>query len=172
MLVGLVCVLVALTACAATESADPPLPTARPEVLVTPLPGGTDASVERVVDGDTLVLAGGTRVRLIGVDTPETVAPDKPVECFGPQASAATKALLPRGTAVRLVRDREARDRYQRDLAYVYRASDGLFVAGYLVREGFARPLSIKPNVAHRAELARWSDQARAERLGLWGACD
>ena len=68
------------------------------------------------------------RVRLIGIDTPETVDPRKPVQCFGKEASDHTKALLPAGTAVRLERDAEARDRYDRLLAYVYRASDGLFV--------------------------------------------
>lgn len=160
----------ALAACAGSAGA--PLPAARPDVVTSPLPRGDDATIERVVDGDTVVLAGGKRVRLIGVDTPETVAPNKPVECYGKEASAATKALLPTGTPVRLVRDVERQDRYKRDLAYVYRVSDGLFVSGYLVREGFARPLSIKPNVAHRTELARWSAQAKQEGLGLWSACD
>jgi micrococcal nuclease len=160
---------VGLAACGGSTTAA--LPPAPPEVLTSPLPKGTDTSVERVVDGDTLVTAGGTRVRLIGVDTPETVKPDSPVECFGPEASAATKALLHPGTRIRLVPDLEAKDRYGRDLAYVYRSSDGLFVAGYLAREGFARPLSIRPNVAHRADLARWSAAAKAGRLGLWSRC-
>ena len=73
---------------------------------------------------------------MIGVDTPETVKPSSPVECFGPEASAATKALLPAGTPVRLVRDVEAKDRYDRELFYVYRARDGLFVSGDLCRRG------------------------------------
>jgi micrococcal nuclease len=97
--------------------------------------GGDDhpstARVVRVVDGDTIVvsLAGREeRVRYIGVDTPETVKPGAPVECFGKKASARNKALLPPGTEVRLDRDAEERDRYGRLLAYVYRARDGLFV--------------------------------------------
>ena len=164
-------VLVGLLLTGCDSGPDPiALPPASAKVLVSPLPAGTDATVDRVVDGDTLV-ASGRRVRLIGIDTPETVKPDSPVECYGPEASAATKALLPKGTKVRLVRDVEAKDRYDRDLAYVYRASDGLFVAAYLVREGFAKPLSIKPNTAHRAELAALSAGATAAGRGLWSAC-
>ena len=83
------------------------------------------ATVVRAVDGDTLVVTlatGGTEtVRLIGVDTPETVAPRRPVECFGPEAAAALAALVPPGTEVRLSRDVEPRDRYDRLLAYVHR---------------------------------------------------
>jgi micrococcal nuclease len=146
------------------------LPPADPAVLIVPLPVGIDAVVDRVVDGDTLVVSG-RRVRLIGIDTPETVKPDSDVECFGPQASAATKALVPAGTAVRLVTDVERQDRYGRDLAYVYRSRDGLFVAGYLAREGFGRALSIKPNVAQRARIAALADDARAAGRGLWGEC-
>lgn len=146
------------------------LPTASAEVLVSPLPAGQDGTVERVVDGDTLVVAG-RRVRMIGIDTPETVKPDSAVECFGPESSAATKALLPAGTSVRLVPDVEPQDRYGRELAYVYRVEDGLFVAGYLVQEGFAEPLSIRPNVARRTQLARWSAEAKAAGRGLWSAC-
>src|SRR4051794_30500426 len=89
------------------------------------------ATVVRVIDGDTVVLdIGGSEehVRLIGIDTPETKKPDHPVECFGPEASARTTELLPKGTAVRLERDVEPRDRFDRLLAYVYRASDDLFI--------------------------------------------
>src|ERR1700742_1126862 len=106
--------------------------------------------VVRVVDGDTLrVRLGGReeRVRYIGVDTPESVKPGTPVQCFAKAASAANKRLGP-GRAVKLVRDAETRDRYGRMLAYVYRASDGLFVNAELVRGGYAKPLAIRPNVA------------------------
>jgi len=169
--------LLGLLACVAATAAcgDAPAPHALPpapaELAVSPLPAGTDGTVRRVVDGDTLVV-DALRVRLIGVDTPETVKPDSPIECYGPEASAATKALLPAGTRVRLVSDVEKQDRYGRELRYVYRVGDGLFVEGYLAREGFAKPLSIPPNVAHRTEIARWSAQAARERLGLWGSCE
>jgi micrococcal nuclease len=129
--------------------------------------------VVRVVDGDTVVvLTGGReeRVRYIGVDTPESVKPGTPVQCFAKAASAANRRLV-EGRAVRLVRDAEARDRYGRTLAYVYRASDGLFVNAELVRSGYAKPLTIRPNVAHREELGRLATQARRAGRGLWSRC-
>ena len=89
----------------------------------TPRPAGT-AIVVHPVDGDTIVVdIDGVEepVRFIGIDTPESVAPDRPVECFGPEAKARTAELLPEGTVVRLERDVEARDRYDRLLAYVIR---------------------------------------------------
>lgn len=132
------------------------------------------ATVVRVVDGDTVDLRLGRRAetaRLLGVDTPETVHPGAPVGCFGPEASARTKELLPEGTVVRLARDVEARDRYGRLLVYLTRARDDLFVNRSLLADGFARPLSIAPNDAHRAELARVAAEARAAARGLWGAC-
>lgn len=132
------------------------------------------AVVTRVVDGDTLHvrLAGRTeRVRLIGIDTPESVKPRTPVECFAKEAAAHTAELVPPGSPVRLVRDIEARDRYGRLLAYVYRPSDGLFVNLALARDGFAGPLTIPPNVAHAEEFAAAAGQARQSRRGLWAAC-
>jgi micrococcal nuclease len=141
------------------------------------LPGGgrgLPATVTQVVDGDTvdLRIAGTTeRARLLGIDTPETVKPNTPVQCYGPEASARTKALLPPGTTVVVQRDREARDRFGRLLLYVWRRQDRLFVNGSLVRDGFARTLSIEPNTARRAELAALADGARSAGAGLWGTC-
>jgi micrococcal nuclease len=132
-----------------------------------------DARVVRVVDGDTVVVQTGgrqERVRYIGVDTPESVKPGTPVQCFAKAASAANKRLI-EGRAVRIVEDREARDRYGRTLAYVYRASDGLFVNAELVRRGYARPLTIRPNVAHAAEFSRLAASARRAHRGLWSRC-
>jgi micrococcal nuclease len=140
-------------------------------VTASPVPAGADAVIERVVDGDTVVLQDRTRVRLIGIDTPESVAPDAPVECFGPEAAAITRTLLPAGTEVRLEDDRERFDRFGRRLAYLYRVSDGLFVNATLVAEGAASTLSIKPNTKRRAELTRLEDGARSAGRGLWGAC-
>lgn len=135
------------------------------------LPAGVDVAVKRVVDGDTIEIAGGDRVRLIGMDTPETVDPNRPVGCYGKEASRFTSSLLPPGTVVRLVGDAEQRDRYGRLLAYVYRRSDGLFVNAELLRRGFAQILTIPPNVAHTDELTAIAQQARAASQGLWGAC-
>ena len=146
-------------------------------------PAGTDApatpveangTVVRVVDGDTVQLAleGGTEtVRLIGVDTPETVDERKPVQCYGPEASARTKALLPTGTPVRVERDAEARDQYGRLLAYVTRAADGLFVNRSLLADGYGVVLSIAPNTTHAAAFRAAEAAARQAQLGLWGTC-
>lgn len=109
--------------------------------------------------------------RLLGIDTPETVDPDRPVGCFGPEASARTHELLPPGTDVRLERDQEARDRYGRLLAYVRRADHGTFVNQTLLQEGFAETLMIEPNHAYATDLLAAQAQAQAAAAGLWGAC-
>lgn len=136
--------------------------------------GEQEAVVERVVDGDTVKvrLSGGRSdtVRLIGVDTPETVKPRAPVECFGKEASAFTKRELD-GERVRLVSDAEARDRFGRLLAYVYRRSDDRFVNLAIVREGYAQPLSIPPNVRFAERFVDAAAEAREAGRGLWSAC-
>jgi micrococcal nuclease len=160
---------VLVAACAHSTSARP---TAAPSSSSAPSAGA--ASVERVVDGDTLVarISGRReRVRFIGMDTPESVKPNTPVQCFAIEASNRTKALLPAGTVIRLVGDVEQRDRYKRLLAYVYRASDNLFVNLTLVREGYAVPYTFPPNVAHTAEFVTASAEARDAKRGLWSAC-
>lgn len=146
----------------------PPIPSGP---VAPGLPEGVDVVVERVVDGDTIVVSGGRHVRLIGVDTPETVAPERPVDCYGPEASKFTASLLPKGTAVRLVGDVEQEDRYGRTLAYVYRRSDGLFVNAELLRRGFASVLTITPNVAHADEFVAAARDARNADRGLWSSC-
>jgi micrococcal nuclease len=131
------------------------------------------AHVVRVVDGDTILvsLAGRSeRVRYIGVDTPETVKPRTPVQCYGKKASAFNHALLD-GRDVRLVADAESRDRYGRLLAYVYRAGDGLFVNAELVRRGYATTLTIAPNVRFAERFRTLAAAARAAGRGLWSAC-
>jgi micrococcal nuclease len=137
-------------------------------------PTGGLAVVRHVVDGDTVVVDLGGReetLRLIGIDTPETVDPDTPPECFGHEASDHTKALLPAGTEVRLTRDVEARDRYDRLLVYVERAEDGLFVNLDLVAGGWADDYPFPPNVAHERDFSLAAAGARRQGLGLWGAC-
>jgi micrococcal nuclease len=122
-----------------------------------------------VVDGDTIELSDGSKVRLIGIDTPESVDPRRPVECLGKEASDHTASLLPPGTGVRLEYDAQREDRYGRTLAYVYRTDDGLFVNAAIARDGFAQQLTIPPNVAKADEIAVAVDEARAEGRGLWG---
>jgi micrococcal nuclease len=137
-------------------------------------PGARIAGVvTRVVDGDTIHVRVGGReetVRYIGMDTPETVKPNTPVQCFGKAASVANHRLVA-GARVELRLDAEPRDRYGRLLAYVYRRGDGLLVNAALVRDGFATILTIPPNVSHAADLRALERRARAGRRGLWAAC-
>jgi micrococcal nuclease len=129
------------------------------------------AYVTRVIDGDTIeVRIGGEEdeVRYIGIDTPETVKPGTPVQCFGPQASALNHRLV-EGRRVSLVFDRERRDVYGRLLAYVY--VERRFVNAYLVRRGYARTLTIPPNVSHAGLFHRLARNAGQDGLGLWRVC-
>jgi micrococcal nuclease len=135
------------------------------EVLITVL---------KVIDGDTvdIDIKGNTeRVRLIGVNTPETKHPTKPIECFGPEASAYLTQLLPKGTHVRIERDIEARDRYGRMLLYLYRESDNLFINLDLVSHGYGTPMSIEPNTFHRNDFVHAAALAETTNEGLWKAC-
>jgi micrococcal nuclease len=134
-------------------------------------PPGDMVIVTRIIDGDTLEVSGGERVRLIGIDTPETKHPNQPVECFGAQATEHATALLGPGTDVRLVYDVERTDRYGRTLAYIYRVADGLFVNLEMVREGFAATATYPPNVAHAEAFLAAEREARSNNRGLWGAC-
>jgi micrococcal nuclease len=138
-------------------------------------PGQTlTARVTRVVDGDTVRVRGDgggeETVRYIGVDTPESVKPDTPVQCYA-KAASHRNAELVEAQAVRLVVGAEARDRYGRLLAYVYRAADGRFVNEELVDGGFARTLTIPPNDRYAARFAARAADARQAGRGLWGAC-
>nr|WP_274387692.1 lamin tail domain-containing protein [Salsipaludibacter albus] len=127
-------------------------------------------TVERIVDGDTLYLAGlPERARLIGIDTPETVAPGRPVECFGPEASAALAELVPPGAEVWIEYDVERTDQYDRPLVYLYRASDDLFVNEAMVARGFAQLATFPPNVAHVGDFRSAQRTARETSRGLWG---
>ncbi len=133
-----------------------------------------NATVVSVVDGDTIVATvHGTkeRIRLIGIDTPETKKPNTPVQCFGPEASNFTKHLLPAGTRLYLERDVEARDKYGRLLAYVYLADDGLFVNLHIIRQGYARLLTFPPNVTHVDQFVAAARAAEHDDIGLWAGC-
>lgn len=133
-----------------------------------------NATIEYVVDGDTvdMIIDGiEERVRLIGIDTPETKKENTPVECFGPEATAFTQSLLPEGTEVYLERDVEGRDIYGRLLAYAYLVDSGVFVNLEIVRQGYAQPLTIPPNVAHTTEFVEAAREAERTNAGLWGTC-
>lgn len=136
------------------------------------------ASVVRVVDGDTLVVrtdSGKRKVRLLGVDTPETVHPTKEVQFFGPEASAFTKKAL-NGKTVWLEYDVAPLDRYQRHLAYVWLEEPkegeeairrGMFNARLLLG-GYARVMTIQPNVRHAELFLKFQKEAREAKRGLW----
>lgn len=143
--------------------------------------GGTDEAlppdvgvVEWVIDGDTVdidIAGNEERVRLIGINTPETHTDEGVPECFGAEAAEFTASLLPPGTEVRLTRDVVGRDDYGRLLAYVYRRTDELFVNEAIIAGGFARPLSIGPNIAYADRFVAAATAAEAGDLALWGAC-
>ena len=129
------------------------------------------AKVTRVVDGDTVeAQVGGSEedVRYIGVDTPESVKPDAPVECYGPQASHFNERLV-EGETVRLEYDAEERDVYGRLLAYVYLGDT--FVNAELVERGYATTLTIPPNTRFADLFARLEREASDAGRGLWSDC-
>jgi micrococcal nuclease len=141
--------------------------------------GPLTARVTHVVDGDTIDvrLADGSddTVRYIGIDTPETVKPDTPVQCGGPKAHAVNEGLVG-GRTVTLRFDAERRDIYHRLLAYVYVPGEGpggrpLFVNAELARRGLARTLTIPPNDSFAQLFARLAAKAGAAGRGLWGHC-
>lgn len=136
---------------------------------------GSTGQVVRVIDGDTVRVRIGdaTRtVRYIGVDTPETVKPAEPLQCFGKQASAFNSRLVA-GRRVRLRYGPERLDRYGRLLAYVYVAGSGHHsVNARIVAEGYGRVLAIAPNTAHLRPYLRLERRARSRGLGLWASCD
>lgn len=159
---ALVALLIAMQT-AATASA-----TSHPSVTAS---AATQVPVSRVVDGDTLH-AGGLTVRVLGIDTPETVKPGTPVQCGGPQASAFAHQVLD-GQRVTLTRDptQADRDRYGRALRYV-RLSDGRDYSQLVVSAGWARVYTYKgTRVGEYARLEAAQREAVAARRGLWGAC-
>jgi micrococcal nuclease len=134
-------------------------------------PAAARAFVVRVVDGDTIEARIGDRVedvRYIGVDTPETVKPDTPTQCFGPQASSFNHRLVEH-RVVRLVFGVERRDVYGRLLAYVHLGDR--FVNASLVRRGLARSLTIPPNDRYAPLFRALELRAARAGRGLWGAC-
>lgn len=122
------------------------------------------ALVVRVVDGDTLILRGQGRVRLIGVDAPETWLRH---DCFGEEASRALARLTPPGSRVRVAGDAEPRDRYGRRLLYLW-TLDGVFVNTELVRTGYARAMPVPPDTAAAPTIDAAEQAARRSRTGIW----
>lgn len=149
-----------------------PTPTPQVAVLGNATASADAAIVIRVIDGDTIELATGEKVRYIGIDTPETKAPGKPIECYGPEASQKNIELV-EGKEVRLVKDVSDTDRYGRLLRYVYlptesSESTGIFVNEILVKEGFAHASSYPPDIAQQDILRAAEAEARENNRGLW----
>ncbi len=150
-------------------------PTATPSAIASPLAtpeashGGELATVVSVVDGDTIKIEGGEVVRYIGVNTPETVAPNKPVECFGKEASSKNKELV-QGKTVELEKDVSQRDRYGRLLRFIWIGD--MLINEVLVREGYAQVSTYPPDVKYQARFVEAQRLAVAEKKGLWsGDC-
>lgn len=129
--------------------------------------GQLEAVVQRVMDGDTVEMAGGEKVRYIGLDTPELHHPRKPVQWYGREAKEFNRQMV-EGKKVRLELDVDRRDKYKRLLAYVF-LEDGTFVNAELLRKGYARLLTFPPNVKYVDLFVKMQKEARDARRGLWG---
>lgn len=124
--------------------------------------------VIRVIDGDTIEIEGGERVRYIGIDTPETLDPRKPVQCFGAEASNKNKELV-EGKMARLEKDIMDRDKYNRLLRYVW--VDGVLINYELVKQGFAYSYSYPPDVKYQDQFINAQQEAMKLKRGLWNSC-
>lgn len=135
---------------------------------------GERGIVTKVIDGDTIELESGQTVRFVGIDTPETKDPRRPVGCFGKEASAETTKLLA-GQEIIMQKDVSETDKYQRLLRYIYlplEEGQYLFVNDYLVRAGFAKAYTYPPDVKFNEQFLEAEREAREKKLGLWGRCD
>ena len=138
------------------EAGDPGIPAA-----------ATDATIEYVHDGDTLFLTDGRKVRLLGVDTPEV---GERLECYGDEAAALLRSLLPEGEQVHVLADAQPFDQYDRSLLLLW-LDDGTLVNLELIEQGAAEAVVLEPNLLFAAEFEAAEDAAQAADLGVWGAC-
>jgi micrococcal nuclease len=148
---------------------------AGPDVPEAPSPPAEAfaATVERVVDGDTFLARQDgrrLRVRLIGIDAPESVQPDAPVECFGPESARALGKLLPPGTRLMAAyQGMPEHDQFGRELWDVW--VDGRFLQAELVTRGLARARVYRPQTRYADLLEQLGEDARQARVGLFAAC-
>jgi len=124
--------------------------------------------VTKVIDGDTIAIEGGEVIRYIGIDTPETVHPSKPQQCFGQEASDKNKELIS-GKRIRMEKDVSETDRYNRLLRYIW--VDDIFVNDYLVRQGYAYAYTYPPDVKYADQFVQAQKEAMKNNRGLWAAC-
>ncbi len=137
------------------------------EAVTCPLPQERSAKVTSITDGDTLVVDGGERIRIIGIDTPERGRDGKPGQPYAKAASDYLSRLIPPGTTVGLAFDNERQDKYGRTLAHVLRAN-GEPVAVALLENGYARTLVIAPNTRQANCYAPIEERARQQQRGIW----
>ena len=130
--------------------------------------GGETSLVSDVIDGDTIEIMGGQRIRYIGIDAPETADPAKPAECFGKEATDKNRELI-EGKRVKLEGDVSNSDEYGRLLRYV-RVS-GTFVNDYLIRQGYARAYDYPPDSKYSVQFAEAEKEAKENNRGLWANC-
>ncbi|MCY7413149.1 MAG: thermonuclease family protein, partial [Salinibacterium sp.] len=140
----------------ASEADEPSIPSA-----------ATEATVEFVVDGDTLFLDDDRKVRLLGIDTPEV---GDNLECYGDEATALLRQLLPEGTPVWVLPDIDPLDQYGRSLLFIYR-NDATNVNLELVRQGAAEVVQYDPNLLLQDELGAAEREAQSVGAGRWGSC-
>jgi len=127
-------------------------------------------SVEKVIDGDTIKLENGEIVRYIGIDAPETVHPDKPIQCYGKEAFNKNKELV-EGKEIEMEKGVPEVDDYARLLRYIW--VEDIFVNEYLIREGFARSNTYLSGIEYKERFEEAERKAREEGKGLWGSyCD
>ncbi len=152
-------------------SAGAPVPGSSPGLVPLALANMPSVAVERIVDGDTIVIrtaSGLKKVRLIGVDTPESVHPAKAVQHYGKEATLFLRNLLTGERIYLIHEDGQSRcDRYGRTLAYVYRAPDGLFVNAEIVRQGYGYAYT-KFSFKHKDSFIEFERLARQSKKGLW----
>jgi len=125
------------------------------------------SNVTRVVDGDTIEISSGEKVRYIGVNAPESVDPRRPIQCYGHEASAKNKELV-EGKTVRLEKDISDKDKYGRLLRYVWVGD--IMINEQLVREGFAQVSTYPPDVKYKDQFIEAQRLAKEEKKGLWGS--
>lgn len=129
--------------------------------------GFEKSRVVRIIDGDTIEIEGGQKVRYIGIDTPETVDPRREAQCFGQAASKANFNLVAE-QEIYLEKDVSETDRYGRLLRYVYLATDSASINEQLVRDGYAKASSYPPDIKYQEKLQQAEEEARTNKKGLW----
>jgi micrococcal nuclease len=130
-------------------------------------PQATEATIDYVHDGDTLFLADGRKVRLLGINTPEI---GDNLECYGNEATALLRSLLPKGTHVWVNADIEPLDQYGRSLLFIY-TDDATNINLELLKQGAAEVMIYAPNLLLQQSIEGAESAARAAGVGLWGAC-